>query len=619
MIHNKKYRILTLLLICIILINFIMIPKQVEAIALTLGALGLTYKVAEALYLFVLASASIGVTYATWHEAKKVYDMYEGTSPAPLYFPDWQEKTNDVKESKADLAMEKWFSQWGLEVLPGGLPPNDPDPEGNKRGILGLMGAIGVMGGFISNYLAMFKTLELEDGENVISLLNDMEGYYNGYSYKLEILDNRSVGYVYIVINNTYPKVQIADYWYDSSVIGIIEGFKIKNIKSNGNNIDITMAYTLKSITKNGQQYMDPRVYNNLNKKIPKNGLEEEEMPPLSPENSIKINIKPNSPVVSPHKEPIYPQPNLVPIRRLRPSVAPDGSSVLDYPGSADELLNDIVMNTPIKEVLNPEGNPYTIIPNPDGTVRIVPDYDPTTPYPQYPKPVRPEIWPPLTPDPSIWPEEVPYPIWPEPDPNKWPPSIPYPTKPDPWPPTEPIPWPDPDTWPPTIPYPYPDPYVWPEQVPYPWPDPTPQSPPSPQTPVEPGKQIDYTPWLQIIINWLAKIWIKIPDKPQPEPEPIGLQGHIDDIKNIISEKINIPDIGGLPGMFGIIECEPIPNQYIDGNIVVDTTNVNEIASTIRSWQRYFWIVMIILAGANNAYKLIRGTSLIGFNRGDKN
>ncbi|HZK00162.1 MAG TPA: hypothetical protein VFC79_09145, partial [Tissierellaceae bacterium] len=280
------------------------------------------------------------------------------------------------------------------------------------------------------------------------------------------------------------------------------------------------------------------------------------------------------------------------------------------YYGDIDDLLRDIVMNTPIDKILNPDGNPgYIIEPGPDYIKITYPDRVPTEPYPQPKPPTRPYIWPPLTPDPETWPENIPYPEWPQPDPLTWPEPYPYPTRPDPWPPLEPIPWPDPDTWPPAVPYPYPDPNTWPPTVPYPFPQPEPNPNPSPIVPVEPGTQIDYTPWLQIIINWLSQIWNKIPNLFSPEPDYLKQKAEQLQIK--VNTKLNLPDLTPLPAIFDGIGCEPIPDGYIGDNKVFDASYINNLAPTIANWQRFLWCIVLILIGANNVYKLIRGTDLI--------
>lgn len=640
MIHiNKKIRFISLFIVIILVFNFIFIPKRVEAIdpiSLTLGAI-YTYEVAQAIYLTALTATALGVTFATIEELKKFHDMVEGTSPGPIeQYPEWENVREQVQQSKAELAQEQWFAQWGLEVLPGGQ--QDPDPNNNnKRGILALLGGVGIIGGFINNFVSMFHKLDPVEGENIIGISSPFDySIWNGNLLTLEIRrDKYSMITVYYSWNHdNFIKMPGMNFGIGAANNFVYELFEYdENI--------VGMRYKASNQT----DWWGNILRIHIPKDIPT------ETPQIPEFNDINYKVAKNSPIINydggSAGEIKYPQPNLIPIPRYNPSTTPvknpdgtpkpgihlilnpDGSIQERFYGTIDDLLRDIVMNTPLDEILNPDSNPYTITPGKDYITITRPELDPTVPYPQPKPPTRPEIWPPLIPDPETWPEQYPYPEWPQPDPVTWPDPYPYPTRPDPWPPVDPVPWPDPDTWPPTVPYPYPDPDTWPPTVPYPYPQPEPNPNPSPVIPVEPGKQIDYTPWLQIIINWLSRIWNKIPILPDVEvdpdipdlfsPDPDYIKEKVEQLEIKINTKLNLPDLTPIPDIFNGIECEPIPDGYIGDNKVFDASYVNNLAVTISNWQRFFWWIVIILIGANNAYKLIRGTDLITiYGRGGK-
>lgn len=152
--------------------------------------------------------------------------------------------------------------------------------------------------------------------------------------------------------------------------------------------------------------------------------------------------------------------------------------------------------------------------------------------------------------------------------------------------------------------------------IPYPTPGPG----ETPSTPVDPGSQLDYTSWFQSIINWLSNIFNEIKTIPSKilealstlfVPQPNYLNSKLDNLQIEVNTKLNLPDLTPLPAIFDGIVCEPIPDGYIGGNKVFDSSYINNLASTISNWQRFLWWIVIILIGSNNFYKLIRGTDLI--------
>lgn len=630
-ISKKVTSIIIIAIVLSLSLNFILTPVAYafDPVTMTLGYMGLSWAVSEAVYLFVLASAAVGVTYATWQEAKKVYDMYEGTSPAPLDNPEWEEKAEQVKQSKSDLATEYWFSQWGLEVLPGGAP--DPDPESNKRGILALLGGIGVIGGFLNNFLSMFKTMELDEGVNNIDVvISEDRGFYNGYNYTTYI-ENTGTGTSSRVIWHIYINGQDLSFDTKNGPGYIGHSIKINNITVSGNEatIPLTISYSpATGVNKGIITSINVTFRNNLNDKTKKD-------PIIYDDVSIKINVTADSSLLydgGSAGQIKKPQPNLIPIRRLRKEIDKNGNSYLVWDDTAQRLIEEVVLNTPIDEILNPEPYPYTIEPRPEGGVIIRPEIDPTTPYPNpfpqpQPQPVPTPIYPKPTPD---NPNPLPYPLPPDyPNPYPWitppepiyppvtpeqPDPLPYPLPPEypdpyPWLPPN-IPRPDPVPYPPVTPYPpyqpLPDPIPYPDPSPYPPYVPAPEPVPSPVTPVEPGHQIDYTPWLQVIINWLSKIWHKIPgvpdptQEPEPEPEPEAPLIDFSPLQGIdLTDKFPFSLPWDIKASIELLVSEPKAPHFIvpmvTETIELDLSMFDEIAVWVRAFMGLIFIVALII------------------------
>ncbi|HZK00373.1 MAG TPA: hypothetical protein VFC79_10205, partial [Tissierellaceae bacterium] len=459
--------IILILLSLILIFNFVTLPQKAEAIAFTLGGIAITYKVAEAIYLFVLASAAVGVTYATWEEAKNVYEIYEGTSPGPLDNPEWQEKADEVKQSKADIASDYWFDQWELEDIPGG--GSDPDPgNDNKRSILGLIGGAGIMSVVLNKFKDLFRTLDIEEGENLIS--EDLVTQMKRDNVLFEIIRSSNGSAVMLYINGV--RVSTSSSLSPNQLYG-------KLISVSKTDVDYIINWKVRMYNPETGIW-DPFSDRETIKKISSvPNLYPDGVPPIEGPKGHNFTVKPNSPVLDSGPYLRKPQqPNLIPIRRIQPTILPDGSKEIVYKEGIDELIKDVVLNTPIDKILNPEPYPYSIVPGDNGEVIIKPEIDPTVPYPD-PLPA-PDI---PYPDPSLPPGI---------NPGEYPGPGPYP-------------------WLPPLPEPGIEPGQYPGPGPYPFPDP--DAPP--MTEVDPGFMINYIPWLKVIINWLSMIWHKIPWVPE--------------------------------------------------------------------------------------------------------
>lgn len=126
---------------------------------------------------------------------------------------------------------------------------------------------------------------------------------------------------------------------------------------------------------------------------------------------------------------------------------------------------------------------------------------------------------------------------------------------------------------------------------------------------------------LKSIVNWLSNILKAIQTLPEKFsdmlksiliPQPDYIKNKLLTIKTDLEYKIPIelPDeINLLKGITPI----PIPDGYIDNDKVFDASYINNMAETVKEWQRWLWYILIILMGMNNGYKLIRGTDLINF------
>lgn len=75
---------------------------------------------------------------------------------------------------------------------------------------------------------------------------------------------------------------------------------------------------------------------------------------------------------------------------------------------------------------------------------------------------------------------------------------------------------------------------------------------------------------------------------------------------------LNIPDLDLLSNNFKGIQPEPFPDLFLFGHKVVDSSYLNNFATTVREWQRFFWWLVYVMMNVNNVYRLIRGHSLVG-------
>ena len=314
MIHKNK--IMIILLVCILLVNFIAEPRESEATAIAIGS--------SKLLSFLLALAATGVTVATVDQAEKLLEKYE----LDMGY-NWDDMINRAPE-----------------------PPSGGGPNPNKKLILAtLIG--GPVGAFLSTIFGGLKEwlqgLGAKEGENEISndiYLDSSLGSVrlnNGESVNL-YLKNKGYakcqninGYLHYYVSNgiDYKSGKVSQYLGWTNVrLGLYAG-------------KLDLFYTF------GSEY---RVGANL----PLLDYDTTDLETVK--ESIKYNILPNSYITTNIPPSTIPQPDISNLP-LQPVIRPDGKEQLIYPGTLDDMVNDLVNNTTADQVQDLANGylPYTL------------------------------------------------------------------------------------------------------------------------------------------------------------------------------------------------------------------------------------------------------------------
>lgn len=127
------------------------------------------------------------------------------------------------------------------------------------------------------------------------------------------------------------------------------------------------------------------------------------------------------------------------------------------------------------------------------------------------------------------------------------------------------------------------------------------------------------TNWLTSIINVILSIPAKLIALLKEllitlfVPEPDFVQNKAIDINSKIGDKIGDNDYMNFLDSLKSLQGEPIPDGYLYGYKVFDASHINDMAESLKNWQRWFWYILIVLWYMNNVYKMIRGSNMVDF------
>lgn len=364
---NKK---LLIILSLLIILNFISISNKsyAEPISASLVAL-YGPVVAEKLLAFILICASAGVTFHAVDEAKALFDK-------------WQMDSNNWQ------------------------PPADPGGGGGGSGngwrdIIKNILVGGIIAGasldFIERIKDWFKSLGAKEGQNNYTIIS--ETYFIGDGGTLYDIPNnkdeiviKTSRYTYRLFNdstdNNINKLTVNDLTVITSGTGDFLN------RSYYKKLDITVSNSSKpscivfGYTSSGSRYQIFQVTS-----APYDYGNQDNVSDTEPKNII-YNVTNNSYVITNIPPSTIQQPNItnLPDDKIKTVVKPNGKVVQQYEGDTDDLVDDILENTPADELINPVSNGrYTIYEIDTETGKII-EIIPESDYLPFPEVENPEI-----------------------------------------------------------------------------------------------------------------------------------------------------------------------------------------------------------------------------------
>lgn len=326
MTRKQTMRILTMLLVCIILLNFISQPKA-EAIGGSLAlALGGT-SAAKAFLAFIMSCIAMGVTYSTYDQAKAAYDHYIENSTM---------STEDLRY----IQQETWTGNY----------------EGVTSDISDMKDA------FVSWLTGLFGSITT--GENV----------YNPITINSLVLDvakpfNLTSQIIYCTVNSNIYKYTLNaenSTWYDEPVV-IFRGYQGDLLRTGSGTYDYLRFYPdnqytvqvgsnglLNIKTWNGSLWTS--VTGGANIFISSEIVTEI---PLYTDESIIVDITTDAPILNPAYSPqnrIFPAAPYLPYidfdnEKVGQSISASGGTMEVYNGTYDQYLDDIVENATWEDI----------------------------------------------------------------------------------------------------------------------------------------------------------------------------------------------------------------------------------------------------------------------------
>lgn len=316
MIHSKKNKILTILLICILLINFIVEPKVANAAVGTATLVALYGPtVAEALLAFILSAAAVGVTFQAVDEAKAMFDKWQMDSK------NWQ-------------------------------PPVDGGGNGWKNLLKNLI-AGGIVAGagmeMLDKLKNWFQSLGAKAGENNLYDSNVSIDLGSKEIYSITYPSSSLGTYSFITrlgsIQATFTE-RISNTFYIDVEINTANG-TFKQSGAGYRNVPFTFVMSINNGCYLDYNYNKPKIIDNRS-------IKEEHI--IEVPSQATYYVANNSYVITNNPPSTLPQPNIdiskIPSDKLKPIVKPDGTTGYQYEGTTDDLVDDIVESTTEDDVI---------------------------------------------------------------------------------------------------------------------------------------------------------------------------------------------------------------------------------------------------------------------------
>lgn len=324
------------LLVFAIIFNFIMYPVNVSASVAVVGSV----KLLE----FLLVCATAGLTFDSIKEANKI--------------------------------MQEIESKYGQR------PPDD-----SKNAILNLLGikVIDKFGEILDNLIDFFKSIGAEEGSNNVVMeenftplnvtLNGSVLPRDGSVLISSLYRENLVQIIFCRIDPNNPSNRgLTGYIF---INGERRKSKLGGYAQDDWNVEIAYSASIETLSNGGLRFsINTGGHQIYTESIASSYFPENSNPSYE---SLNYYVDENSPILTDDEvlEEDYPNVNLdyIPAEKFNYNINKNGKLEKTYKGTTDDMLNDIVQNTPIDDIMSDTKTSIRI--NPDSTVTVNPDPDP--------------------------------------------------------------------------------------------------------------------------------------------------------------------------------------------------------------------------------------------------